>query len=91
MRPSLIWTWEKPGALAPVAAFTIGNALGLPFVDKPVMVDLLAAAMLNGIEASESGIFDYKVSWLPIPLACLGSVGKKKKAEEPCCRLAAAV
>jgi len=61
MRPSLIWTWEKPGALPPVAAFTIGNALGLPFVDKPVSVDLLAAAMLNGLETdSESGIFDYK-------------------------------
>jgi len=60
VRPSLIWTWEKPGALPPVAAFTIGNALGLPFVDKPVTVDLLAAAILNGIENSESGIFDYK-------------------------------
>jgi nucleoside-diphosphate-sugar epimerase len=38
VRPSLIWTWEKPGALPPVAAFTIGNALGIPFVDKPVRV-----------------------------------------------------
>lgn len=60
VRPSLIWTWEKPGALLPVAAFTAGNALGIPFVDKPVSVDLLAKAMLNGMESeSEAGIFDY--------------------------------
>ena len=43
-----------------MAAFTAGNALGIPFVDKPVSVDLLARAMLNGMESeSESGIFDY--------------------------------
>merc|ERR1719183_1123410 len=61
VRPSLIWTWEKPGALLPVAAFTAGNALGIPFVDKPVSVDLLAKAMLNGMETdSEAGIFDFR-------------------------------
>jgi len=61
VRPSLIWTWEKPGALLPVAAFTVGNALGLPFVDKPVSVDLLAKAMINGIETDyEAGIFDFR-------------------------------
>ena len=38
----------------------IADKLGIPFVDKPVSVDLLAKAMLNGMESeSEAGIFDY--------------------------------
>ena len=32
-------------ALLPVAGFTIGNRLGLPFVDKPVNVNVLARAV----------------------------------------------
>ena len=92
VRPSLVWTWSKPGyvnfslapprfraarrracslcfhcgarlscarrtrsplrlmhpvcrALLPVAAFTVGNKIGLPFVDKPVNVELLARSV----------------------------------------------
>lgn len=36
VRPSLIWSWENPGALPPVAAFTIASKIGVPFIDEPV-------------------------------------------------------
>merc|ERR1711966_554102 len=42
VRPSLIWSWDNPGALPPVAAFTVANRIGIPFVDKPVTVDDVA-------------------------------------------------
>jgi hypothetical protein len=60
-RPSLIWTKERPGALLPVAAFTLGNALRLPFVDRPVNVAALAAAAVQAVgDSSCSGVYDYK-------------------------------
>jgi uncharacterized protein YbjT (DUF2867 family) len=60
VRPSLIWTWERPQALASVIPFYIGNAIGLPFVDKPVLVeDLVGAAYAALCDDSESGIFRY--------------------------------
>ena len=34
LRPSLIWTWERPQALLSVLPFYIANALGVPFVDR---------------------------------------------------------
>ena len=43
-----------------VAAFYVGNALGIPFVDRPVTVDTLAAAAVAAVgDASVSGILDY--------------------------------
>lgn len=60
VRPSLVWTWSKPGALLPVAAFTIGNQLGLPFVDKPVLVGTLARAVVHALGSpAERGVFDF--------------------------------
>jgi len=45
----------------PVAAFTVGNKLGLPFVDKPVTVQLLAKCVVNAIaDEGVSGILDFK-------------------------------
>jgi len=44
LRPHcLVYTLERPQALPAVAAFIVGNAIGLPFIDKPVTVDTLAA------------------------------------------------
>ncbi|CAM9793965.1 unnamed protein product [Phaeothamnion confervicola] len=60
LRPSLVWTPSRPFALPPVAAFTIGNFLGLPFVDRPVRVDTLAAAAMAAVgDQAARGVFDY--------------------------------
>lgn len=48
-RPSLIWTWDRPQALLSVLPFYIGHQVGLPFVDKPVMVETLVKAMVAAI------------------------------------------
>lgn len=50
LRPSLIWTWEKPAALASVVPFFIANSLGVPFVDKPVMLTTLVGAALASLQ-----------------------------------------
>lgn len=60
LRPSLIWTWERPQALASVIPFYIGNSIGLPFIDKPVLVEDLSESAWNAIEINdEQGIFRY--------------------------------
>lgn len=56
-RPSLIWTWERPQALLSVIPFIIGSKF-LPFVDKPVTLEALAAAMIRTIADDTSrGIY----------------------------------
>jgi len=61
LRPSLVYTFDKPAALPAVAAFTIGNLIGLPFVDKPVTVDTLAKAAVRAIgDGATSGVLDWK-------------------------------
>ena len=61
VRPSLVWTWGKPASYLPVAAFIVGNKLGLPFVDKPVTVQLLARAIINALgDETVSGVLDFK-------------------------------
>ncbi len=56
-RPSLIWTSSRPQALVSVIPFYIGNAIGIPFVDKPVMLESLVKACVNALEDDkESGI-----------------------------------
>ena len=50
LRPSLIWTWERPQAILSVLPFFVGYRLGLPFVDKPIQVDQLVDSALMGIE-----------------------------------------
>jgi len=57
LRPSLIWSWDNPGALPPVAAFTVANRLGVPGIDQPVMVEEVARAVVQGLLAEgESGV-----------------------------------
>ena len=60
LRPSLVWSTERPGSLPSVAAFYAANALGLPFVDRPVNVDTLAGAAVNALgDAQARGILRF--------------------------------
>lgn len=49
-RPSLIWDWTKYDVLPAIPIFNIANAIGVPFVDKTIRVETLAAAIVKGIE-----------------------------------------
>jgi len=56
-RPSLIWNWAKLDVLPIIPIFNLASALGVPFVDKTVRVETLAAAIVAGLEdASVSGV-----------------------------------
>lgn len=60
LRPSLIWTWERPQALLSVLPFYLGSAIGLPFVDRPVMVETVAGAALAALlDDREVGVKRY--------------------------------
>jgi NAD(P)-dependent dehydrogenase (short-subunit alcohol dehydrogenase family) len=61
VRPSLIYSLDKPASYAPVGAFFVGNKLGLPFVDRPVTVQSLANAVVKSIsqESTVEGILRY--------------------------------
>jgi nucleoside-diphosphate-sugar epimerase len=61
VRPSLIYSLDRPQAYIPVGAFFVGNAVGLPFVDRPVTVQALACAMIRSMDRDTvSGIQRYK-------------------------------
>ena len=61
LRPSLIYTLERPQALVSVVPFYIGNLLGLPFVDRPVRVETLVNAAVYSVEnESESGVQTFR-------------------------------
>jgi len=61
LRPSLVYTLEKPAALPAVFAFALGNAVGIPFVDRPVTVDTLARAAVRALsDGKTSGCLDYR-------------------------------
>ena len=61
LRPSLVWTPRRPAALPAVAAFWAANAAGVPFVDRPVSVDTLAAAAVAALgDARVSGVKDFR-------------------------------
>ena len=51
-RPSLIFSFDRFASLPPVGAFFIGNKIGLPFVDRPVTVQSLSAAVVKAINDS---------------------------------------
>ena len=56
-RPSLIWNWAKLDVLPIIPFFNAASALGVPFVDKTVRVETLAAAIVAGLEdSSVSGV-----------------------------------
>jgi nucleoside-diphosphate-sugar epimerase len=50
MRPSLVWSWSNPEKVIASVPFFIGSAVGLPIVDRPVRVEVLAEAVLAAIE-----------------------------------------
>jgi nucleoside-diphosphate-sugar epimerase len=61
VRPSLIYSLDRPASYVPVGAFFIGNKIGLPFVDRPVTVQALAAAMIRAIgRDSVKGVLRFK-------------------------------
>ncbi|KAI2502602.1 NAD dependent epimerase [Fragilaria crotonensis] len=60
VRPSLIYSLDRPQAYLPVGAFFLGNAVGLPFVDRPVTVQALACAMVRAMDRDNvSGVQRY--------------------------------
>ncbi len=61
VRPSLIYSLDRPASYAPVGAFFVGNKLGLPFVDRPVTVQSLANAVVKSIaeDSKVEGILRY--------------------------------
>ncbi len=61
VRPSLIYSLDRPASYPPVGAFFVGNKLGLPFVDRPVTVQSLANAVVKSIaqESKVEGILRY--------------------------------
>jgi len=62
LRPSLVYDpSEKPAALPAVFLFTIGNVLGIPFVDKPVTAETLAKAAVRSVaDGVSKGILEYR-------------------------------
>lgn len=61
VRPSLIYSLDRPQAYIPVSAFFVGNKVGLPFVDRPVTVQALACAMIRSMDRDTvSGVQRYK-------------------------------
>lgn len=60
VRPSLIYTMDRPLSFASVGTFFAGNAIGLPFIDRPVTVQALALATVNAIkDEGVSGVLRY--------------------------------
>jgi len=60
VRPSLIYSLDRPASYLPVAAFYVGNKLGLPFVDRPVTVQSVANVVVRSIsQDSMEGILRY--------------------------------
>lgn len=49
-RPSLIWDWSKLDVLPIIPVFNAAAAAGVPFVDRTVRVETLAAAIVAGLE-----------------------------------------
>ncbi|KAL3916596.1 MAG: hypothetical protein SGILL_005105 [Bacillariaceae sp.] len=60
VRPSLIYSLDRPASYVPVGAFFVGNRLGLPFVDRPVTVQSLANAIVRSLSRDEvEGVLRY--------------------------------
>jgi nucleoside-diphosphate-sugar epimerase len=60
VRPSLIYSLDRPASYLPVGAFFVGNRLGLPFVDRPVTVQSLANAVVRSLSRDEvEGVLRY--------------------------------
>lgn len=53
MRPSLIYSLDRPLSFPSVGAFFVGNKVGLPFVDRPVSVQALSKAIVRSLSLPE--------------------------------------
>jgi nucleoside-diphosphate-sugar epimerase len=61
VRPSLIYSLDRPSSYIPVGAFFVGNRVGLPFVDRPVTVQALSCAIVRAMNTDDvSGILRYQ-------------------------------
>ena len=61
VRPSLVYSLDRPASYLPVGAFFVGNRIGLPFVDRPVTVQSLGNAIVRSISRDNVvGIQRYK-------------------------------
>lgn len=61
MRPSFVWTWRKIDILLPVAIYTVGSALGIPFMDRPVHLQTIACALVEALERDDvRGVQDFR-------------------------------
>jgi nucleoside-diphosphate-sugar epimerase len=61
VRPSLIYSMDRPTSYVPVGAFTVLNKVGLPFVDRPVTVQSVGAAIVAAMgQDSVQGVLRYK-------------------------------
>jgi nucleoside-diphosphate-sugar epimerase len=54
MRPSLIYSLDRPASFPAVGAFMVGNKLGLPFVDRPVSVQSVANAIVRAVSREDA-------------------------------------
>eukprot|EP00977_Amphora_coffeiformis_P010617 scaffold2501_cov174-Amphora_coffeaeformis.AAC.13 len=60
VRPSLIYSMDRPESFFSVSAFFAGNTIGLPFIDKPVTVQALASTMVKALKDKNlSGVLRY--------------------------------
>jgi nucleoside-diphosphate-sugar epimerase len=60
VRPSLIYSMDRPASLPSVGVFTLFNKIGLPFVDRPVTVRALASTMVRAMgRDSVKGVLRY--------------------------------
>lgn len=50
VRPSLIYSLDRPLSFPSVGAFFVGNKVGLPFVDRPVSVQALSCAIVRSMD-----------------------------------------
>ena len=61
VRPSLIYTMDKPESFPAVGAFFLGHQLGLPCIDPPITVQALANAMVRSISQQDvTGILRFE-------------------------------
>ena len=50
LRPSLVWTWDKPQALPAVVPALVAATVGVPFIDKPVQLATLADSAIGALQ-----------------------------------------
>lgn len=49
LRPSLVFSWDRPQALPAVIPFYLASTFGIPFVDKPVLLSTVVDAAIGSL------------------------------------------